>query len=140
MQYRSCPCALMPASNVTSNASRTRNVDETLRQWQRYYRKAFPTFVFYFESIPGDVRQKCVRQIMGLGAVCATSRDSLYVLGSSLIDHSHLCREKKGFSRSQSPTLSQLAQCRLLLPTAQHIKMQLRTDRPVMMYFTEHAR
>lgn len=42
---------------------------DSIRQWQKHYRKAFPQFVFYFESIPEDVRNKCSRQIMALGAV-----------------------------------------------------------------------
>ena len=42
---------------------------ENIRQWQKHYRKAFPSFSFYFESIPGDVRAKFVKQIATLGAV-----------------------------------------------------------------------
>lgn len=42
---------------------------ESVRQWQRHYRKVFPTYVFYFESIPDETRKKYVRQIMSLGAV-----------------------------------------------------------------------
>jgi regulatory subunit for Cdc7p protein kinase len=42
---------------------------ETIRQWQRHYRKMFPQFVFYFESIPEDVRGRVSRQAQTLGAV-----------------------------------------------------------------------
>ncbi|KAI9669788.1 MAG: hypothetical protein M1829_005043 [Trizodia sp. TS-e1964] len=45
--------------------------DENLRlvkQWQDHYRRAFPTFVFYFESVPEDVHQQSSRQILSLGA------------------------------------------------------------------------
>ena len=42
---------------------------EGIRTWQRHYRKAFPMFVFYFESLPDDVRSRCYRQIRSLGAV-----------------------------------------------------------------------
>lgn len=42
---------------------------ENVRQWQKHYRKAFPQFVFYFESVPDDVRSKITRQIQFLGAV-----------------------------------------------------------------------
>ena len=42
---------------------------DSIRQWQRHYRKAFPQFVFYFDSIPEDVRSKCSRQVLALGAV-----------------------------------------------------------------------
>ncbi|KAK2740499.1 hypothetical protein FQN55_008842 [Onygenales sp. PD_40] len=41
---------------------------DSIRQWQKHYRKVFPQFVFYFEGIPEDVRNKCSRQIMALGA------------------------------------------------------------------------
>ncbi|KAI9673038.1 MAG: hypothetical protein M1817_003202 [Caeruleum heppii] len=39
-----------------------------VRQWQQYYRKVFPHYVFYFESIPEDVRAKCSKQVHSLGA------------------------------------------------------------------------
>ena len=42
---------------------------ETIRQWQKHYRKIFPTFVFYFESISEDVRLKYTKQVIALGAV-----------------------------------------------------------------------
>ena len=43
---------------------------ETIRQWQKHYRRNFPKFVFYFESIPGDARLKLTKQVIALGAVC----------------------------------------------------------------------
>lgn len=52
---------------------------DSIRQWQKHYRKAFPTFVFYFDSLPEDVRRKCSRQVANLGAVStkdATARFS----------------------------------------------------------------
>lgn len=42
---------------------------DTLRQWQQHYRKAFPSYVFYFESVPEEFRRKCSRGIASLGAV-----------------------------------------------------------------------
>ena len=41
---------------------------DSIRQWQRHYRKQFPNFVIYFESVPDDVRHKTLRQIHALGA------------------------------------------------------------------------
>ncbi|KAJ5759474.1 hypothetical protein N7520_006630 [Penicillium odoratum] len=41
---------------------------DTIRQWQRHYRKAFPQFVFYFDSVPEDARRKFSRQVAALGA------------------------------------------------------------------------
>lgn len=42
---------------------------DNIRQWQRHYRKAFPSFVFYFDSIPEEIRAKFSRQVTALGAV-----------------------------------------------------------------------
>lgn len=42
---------------------------ESIRQWQKHYKKAFPQYVFYFESVPDDVRIRVSRQIQFLGAV-----------------------------------------------------------------------
>ncbi|PVI05075.1 hypothetical protein DM02DRAFT_517252 [Periconia macrospinosa] len=47
---------------------RTTNDLEQIRQWQRHYRKLFPSFVFYFESIPEDAKYKIIRQTHILGA------------------------------------------------------------------------
>lgn len=46
---------------------------ESIRQWQKHYRKIFPKFVFYFENIPEDVRSKYTRQVLALGAVSTSS-------------------------------------------------------------------
>ncbi|KAF2657905.1 hypothetical protein K491DRAFT_714034 [Lophiostoma macrostomum CBS 122681] len=55
---------------------------ETIRQWQRHYRKMFPQFVFYFESIPEDVRGRVSRQAHTLGAreVKFFSREATHVI------------------------------------------------------------
>jgi regulatory subunit for Cdc7p protein kinase len=42
---------------------------EAVRTWQRHYRKAFPSMVFYFESIPRDLVLKLSSQVKNLGAV-----------------------------------------------------------------------
>lgn len=41
---------------------------DSVRQWQRHYRRQFPQFVIYFDSVSDDVRSKTVRQIQSLGA------------------------------------------------------------------------
>jgi regulatory subunit for Cdc7p protein kinase len=51
---------------------------ENVRQWQRHYRRQFPQFVFYFDSVPDDVRQKAIRQVRSLGAV-SDLRPSLFL-------------------------------------------------------------
>lgn len=41
---------------------------ESIRQWKRHYKRQFPGFVFYFESVPQDIRLKAARQLQLLGA------------------------------------------------------------------------
>lgn len=40
-----------------------------IRQWQKHYRKVFPTFVFYFESISDETRARYSKFIRLFGAV-----------------------------------------------------------------------
>lgn len=47
----------------------TGTTDEQVKQWRKHYRRAFPTFVFYFESLPADVASRSSKQIAALGAV-----------------------------------------------------------------------
>ena len=58
------------AERVTEKA--TEDNLETIRKWQRHYKKVFPQMVFYFESVPDDMRLEVVRQVMALGAVRLT--------------------------------------------------------------------
>lgn len=44
---------------------------ETIRNWQRHYRKLFPQFVFWYESVPDDLKSKIARQAQLLGSVRA---------------------------------------------------------------------
>jgi len=46
---------------------------DTIKQWRKHYRKVFPTFVFYFESLPADISAKSSKQIQSLGAVRCVS-------------------------------------------------------------------
>jgi regulatory subunit for Cdc7p protein kinase len=48
-------------------------VDSTIRAWQKHYRKVFPSFVFYFDSISDDVRARFSKQIGSFGAVSLSS-------------------------------------------------------------------
>ncbi|KAK4506907.1 hypothetical protein PRZ48_000640 [Zasmidium cellare] len=41
---------------------------ESVRQWQKHYRRQFPQFVFYFDNLSDDTRAKAMRQIQSLGA------------------------------------------------------------------------
>lgn len=58
------------ADRPSQRAAASENM-ENIRQWQKHYRKMFPTFVFYFESIPDDMKDQVFRQSSLLGAVCA---------------------------------------------------------------------
>ncbi len=58
--------AAVAAARIEQNTTET--VD-TVRQWQRHYRKVFPNYVFYFESLPEEARSRCSKQISALGAV-----------------------------------------------------------------------
>ncbi|KAK4945227.1 Cdc7p-Dbf4p kinase complex regulatory subunit, partial [Elasticomyces elasticus] len=42
---------------------------EDVKQWQKHYRKLFPSYSFYFDSVPEDVKVRFRRQINVLGAV-----------------------------------------------------------------------
>lgn len=59
--------------NKEREREKTNQADvETIRQWRRHYRKVFPSFVFYLESLPQDTCLRCSRQITTLGAVSTT--------------------------------------------------------------------
>ena len=58
----------VPKQSDRTQRAQAGNLDD-IRQWQKHYRKMFPTFVFYFESIPEDMRGKVSRQAQTLGAV-----------------------------------------------------------------------
>jgi len=65
---------LLPAKDKTAPAhvvkdDKVQDEQEMLRQWQKHYRRAFPDFVFYFESVPEDARRHCSRHLHALGAV-----------------------------------------------------------------------
>ena len=50
---------------------------EGIRAWQKHYRRVFPMFVFYFESVPDDILSRCARQIRSLGAVSRSEPHSI---------------------------------------------------------------
>lgn len=71
---------LVAARDRERNASmRNKNVEapakeDTIKQWQRHYRKLFPTFRFYFDGFSDEAKSRFLRQITALGAVCRQSR------------------------------------------------------------------
>ena len=56
---------------VTKNADASAK-EESIRQWQKHYRKLFPTFRFYFDGFSDDTKSRFLRPIIALGAVCFT--------------------------------------------------------------------
>jgi len=61
------------ASKLTSttNSHNDQSItEESVREWQRYYRKAFQSIVFYFDSLPVDVNKRFSEQVLSLGSVC----------------------------------------------------------------------
>ncbi|KAI8935532.1 hypothetical protein NX059_008102 [Plenodomus lindquistii] len=55
---------------------------ETIRQWQRHYRKLFPQFVFYFDSVSVPQKEKLMSraQILGSREVTFFSREATHVI------------------------------------------------------------
>ncbi|OCK77563.1 hypothetical protein K432DRAFT_303934 [Lepidopterella palustris CBS 459.81] len=60
--------AKAPTRTTEKSQKATSENLETIRQWQKHYRRIFPSFVFYFESFPEDMRIKVSRQAHLLGA------------------------------------------------------------------------
>lgn len=57
-------------SNKAGAASRTAHDGENAREaWKKHHRAKFPKMVFYFESIPDDIRARLTRRVTYLGAV-----------------------------------------------------------------------
>ncbi|KAF2739702.1 hypothetical protein EJ04DRAFT_519354 [Polyplosphaeria fusca] len=57
-----------PATKQSEKPQGNSNI-ETIRQWQRHYRKMFPSFVFYFDdSMSPEVRSRMTRQAQTLGS------------------------------------------------------------------------
>lgn len=57
----------VPARTTRSNNTSTKDV-ESVRQWQKHYRRLFPGFRFYFDAVSDDQKQKLVRQAGHFGA------------------------------------------------------------------------
>lgn len=58
-----------PEQRVERQDRNTQQTVKGIKQWQEHYRKAFPSFVFYFENIAEEVRTKCSKYARMLGAV-----------------------------------------------------------------------
>jgi regulatory subunit for Cdc7p protein kinase len=61
----------------TKASTTSRGVPDDKEVWKKHYRAKFPKMVFYFESIPDDIRAKLTKRVTYLGAVCLPQHDSL---------------------------------------------------------------
>lgn len=68
------PVVSKERSSKTVSASRsTQDLDAEKEMWKKHHRAKFPKMVFYFESIPDDIRAKLTKRVTYLGAVCLQS-------------------------------------------------------------------
>lgn len=61
------PQQSMNAAAATAASGKQNSLDN-IRQWQEHYRRAFPSFTFFFDSLPEDVHSKLSRYVQHLGA------------------------------------------------------------------------
>ncbi|KIW16231.1 hypothetical protein PV08_06282 [Exophiala spinifera] len=64
---------LVAAREKSAGLRITKNVESTtkedsIRAWQKHYRKLFPSYSFYFDGVSEEARARFLRQITGLGA------------------------------------------------------------------------
>lgn len=58
------------ASRIPTNSRSGQDVETEKEVWKKHHRAKFPKMVFYFESIPDDIRAKLTKRVTYLGAVC----------------------------------------------------------------------
>jgi hypothetical protein len=88
--------------------------NQDIRQWQKHYRRIFPKFIFYFESVPEEVRLKYSKQVISLGAVSSILFIVLkdYSNANALIAGGKVLFER-GYSRCHNSSYSSGARCKL---------------------------
>jgi regulatory subunit for Cdc7p protein kinase len=57
------------SSRTVSTSKNTQDVDVEKEMWKKHHRAKFPKMVFYFESIPDDIRARLTKRVTYLGAV-----------------------------------------------------------------------
>lgn len=60
------------ARTTTLPSRKTDESLETVRQWQKHYKKQFPHFVIYFDNVSEETRAKYSRLVQSLSAVRST--------------------------------------------------------------------
>src|SRR5690606_32808589 len=61
------------------NAHERDNREEVLL-WQKHYRKAFPTYVIFFENIPDEQGIQLYKQVKSLGSVSFSPRKKSHII------------------------------------------------------------
>ncbi|EAT86383.1 hypothetical protein SNOG_06552 [Parastagonospora nodorum SN15] len=63
-------------------AQRTQNDLDTIRQWQKHYKRLFPQFVFYFDSVSATQKDKIMSraQILGSREITFFSKEATHVV------------------------------------------------------------
>ncbi|KAK7415260.1 Cdc7p-Dbf4p kinase complex regulatory subunit [Neonectria punicea] len=62
------PVAKDRPSRTVSTSRNTQDVDAEKEVWKKHHRAKFPKMVFYFESIPDDIRARLTKRVTYLGA------------------------------------------------------------------------
>lgn len=86
-----------PASKSQST-SRSAQEADNIEAWKKHHRLKFPQMIFYFESIPDDLRAKLTKKIAYLGAVCI-------LFEATRVPGLMFCSAKNLSSQSRSRTL-----------------------------------
>ena len=68
------PAARERPSRTVTTSRAVQDVDTEKEVWKKHHRAKFPKMVFYFESIPDDIRAKLTKRVTYLGAVCYATR------------------------------------------------------------------
>lgn len=85
-------------SSRTAPTNVARDMDNEKEAWKKHHRAKFPKMVFYFESIPDDVRARLTKKVTYLGAVCCLIKlawcftDMSLATRTILLHLSHPCR------------------------------------------------
>ena len=57
------------AGKTTGAKAATHENLSEIRQWQRHYKKLFPTMVFYYDNVPDETRHNIGKKLQLLGSV-----------------------------------------------------------------------
>lgn len=97
--------AVPPPTFADINAQK--NQQNVVTAWKKHYKKVFPTFVFYFDSVPADVIGEAKKHLNHLGAVrFSHERVSLVKI---LTPHRRARNSSPGVSPMLSPGVTFLA-------------------------------